>query len=124
MPLGNMTVGIVVEVGNKVKKFRVGDRVYGYLPIRETHTAPEDKVWPAPPELSDEELVCIDPAVVALMAVREGAVRLGERVAIFGLGAIGLMAVQMARLSGAILIIGIGPLENGRRSCAGDKEIN
>ncbi|RLF17469.1 MAG: alcohol dehydrogenase [Thermoprotei archaeon] len=115
MPLGNMTVGIVVEVGSDVKKFKVGDRVYGYLPIRETHTVPEDRVWLAPPELSDEELVCIDPAVVALMAVREGNIRLGERVAIFGLGAIGLMAVQMAKLSGAILVIGIDPLKNRRK---------
>lgn len=114
VPLGNMTVGVVVEVGSEVKRFRVGDRVYGYLPIRETHTVPEDGVEPAPPELSNEELVCIDPAVVALMAVREGHVRLGDRVAVFGLGAIGLMAVQMARLSGATLVVGVDPIRKRR----------
>lgn len=112
--LGNMTVGIVTEVGEEVKDFKIGDRVYGYLPIRETHTVDEGKVKLAPPELSDEDLVCIDPAVVALMAVREGNVRVGDKVAIFGLGAIGLMTIQMARLSGALLVIGVEPIEKRR----------
>ena len=112
MRVGNMTVGVVVEIGVGATRFKVGDRVYGYLPIRETHTIAEDRVEKAPPELSDEELVCIDPAVVALMAVREGHVRLGDKVAVFGLGAIGLMAVQMAKLSGALLVVGAEPLEN------------
>jgi len=113
--LGNMTVGIVTEVGNEVKSFKVGDRVYGYLPIRETHTVDEKQVELAPPELSDEDLVCIDPATVSLMAVREGNVRVGDKVAIFGLGAIGLMTVQMAKLSGARLVIGVEPIEKRRR---------
>ena len=113
--LGSMTVGLVVEVGDQVKKFKVGDRVYGYLPIRETHTVNEGDVSYAPPELSDEEIVCIDPATVALMAVREGHVRLGDKVAIFGLGAIGLMAVQMAKLSGALFVIGIEPIAKRRK---------
>jgi len=115
MRLGNMTVGIVTEVGDEVRNFKVGDRVYGYLPIRETHTVDEKQVKLAPPELSDEDLVCIDPAVVSLMAVREGNVRVGDRVAIFGLGAIGLMAVQMAKISGALSVIGVEPIEKRRR---------
>jgi len=114
MSLGNMTVGIITEVGEKVERFKVGDRVYGYLPVRETHTISEDKVKKAPPELSDEEIVCIDPATVALMAVREGHVRLGDKIAVFGLGAIGLMTVLMAKLSGAILVIGVDPIEKRR----------
>jgi len=115
MLMGNMTVGLIVEVGREVKRFKVGDRVYGYLGLRETHTVPEDEIYPAPPDLSDEELVCIDPMVVALMAIREGNVKLGERVAIFGLGAIGLMATQMARISGSTLIVGVEPFEKRRK---------
>ncbi len=113
--LGNMTVGTVIEVGSQVKRFRVGDRVYGYLPIRETHTVHEKDVNHAPPELSDEEIVCIDPATVALMAVREGHLRLGDSVAVFGLGAVGLMTIQMAKLSGALLVIGVEPIEKRRK---------
>lgn len=77
--LVNMTVGIVEEVSPEVSKIKVGDRVYGYLPIRETHVVSEDQIMLAPEGVSDEELVCVDPATVALMAVREGHVRLGDR---------------------------------------------
>jgi len=115
MHVGNMTVGLVTEVGEGVLRFKVGDRVYGYLPIRETHTVPEERLSPAPPSLGNEELVCIDPAVVALMGVREGNVKLGENVAVFGLGAIGLMAVQLARLSGALTVLGVEPIERRRK---------
>ncbi len=114
MRLGNITVGTVTEVGSEVKKFQLGNRVYGYLPIKETHVSREERVRLAPPELSNENLVCIDPAVVALMAIREGHVRLGDKVAIFGLGAIGLMAVQMAKLLGALTVIGVEPIEKRR----------
>jgi len=118
MRLGNMTVGIVDEVGTQVQKFKTGDRVYGYLPIRETHVVQEDMISPAPPEIGDEDLVCIDPATVALMGIREGRVKLGDTVAIFGLGAIGLLSVQMAKLSGASLVIAIEPIEKRRKLAA------
>lgn len=112
MPLGNMAVGIVEQVGPGVEGLSVGDRVYGYLPIRETHTVAASRVQPAPAALSDESLVCMDPALVALLGVREGRVMLGETVAVFGLGAIGLMSVQLAKLSGAALVIAVEPLAN------------
>lgn len=116
MSLGNMTVGMVTEIGSEVTHLGIGDRAYGYLPIRETHTAPEDAVMKAPTELKDEELVCIDPAVVALMAVRESSLRIGDTVAILGAGAIGLMAVQISNLSGAARIICVEPMEMRRRA--------
>jgi threonine dehydrogenase-like Zn-dependent dehydrogenase len=109
-PLGNTAVGVVAEVGPQVEGLAVGDRVYGYLPIRESHTVAATRLRPAPPEISDEMLVCVDPALVALLGVREGRVKLGEAVAVFGLGAIGLMAVQLAKLAGATLIIAVEPL--------------
>ncbi len=112
MALGNMAVGLVEQVGPGVEGLSVGDRVYGYLSIRETHTVPATRVKLAPAALSDEALVCIDPALVALLGVREGRVMLGETVAVFGLGAIGLMSVQLAKLSGAALIIAVEPLAN------------
>jgi threonine dehydrogenase-like Zn-dependent dehydrogenase len=110
MPLGNMTVGCVEEVGEGVECLSVGDRVYGYLPIRETHTVPAGRVQRAPEGVTDEMLACLDPALVALTGLREGNVRLGETVAVFGMGAIGLMAVSLSRLAGAALIVAVEPL--------------
>jgi threonine dehydrogenase-like Zn-dependent dehydrogenase len=113
LPLGNMAVGIVTEVGPKVTRFRVGDRVFGHLPIRETHTVDEEAVDPVPEGLEAEAVVCLDPAVMAL-AIRDASIRLGDQVAVFGLGAIGLMAVQLARIGGADRVIGVDPIEARR----------
>ena len=112
-PLGNMAVGIVSETGPDASRFRVGDRVFGHLPIRETHTVDQDRVDPLPDGLSPEAAVCLDPVVMAL-AVRDAEIGLGDRVAVFGLGAIGLVAVQLARLAGADRVIAVDPLANRR----------
>lgn len=107
--LGNMAVGVVTEVGTEVTRFRPGDRVFGHLPIRETQTADEARIELLPRGVSPEAAVCLDPAVMA-MAMRDADVRLGDRVAMFGLGAIGLMAAQLARLAGADLVVGVDPI--------------
>ena len=113
-PLGNMAVGVVTEVGPEATRFGVGDRVFGHLSIRETHTVDEGAVDPLPDTLQAESAVCLDPAVMAL-AMRDAEIRLGDHVAVFGLGAIGLMAVQMARLAGADKVIGVDLIEARRK---------
>ncbi len=112
--LGNMSVGVVTEVGNGADVFQVGDRVFGYLPIRETHEVGEGKLVLMPEEMSPEAVVYWDPAEFALGAVRDANVRLGETVALFGLGAIGFMVLQMAKLSGVARVIVVDPLANRR----------
>ena len=112
--LGNMSVGTVTGVGPEVEKFKVGDRVFGHMPIRETHTVPEGRLHPMPEEMTPEQVVYWDPAEFALGAVRDANVRLGEVVALFGLGAIGFMVLQMAKLSGAVQAIAVDPLANRR----------
>jgi len=112
-PLGNMAVGVVEEVGADVTRHRLGDRVFGHFSIRETHTVDETNADPMPPGLSDEAAVSLDPAVMAF-PIRDSAIKLGDRVAVFGLGAIGLFAVQLARLAGADRIIAVDPISNRR----------
>lgn len=111
--LGNMAVGVVAAVGPEASRFRLGDRVFGHFPIRETHTVDETNADPLPEGLSAEAAVCLDPAVMAF-PMRDAGIGLGDRVAIFGLGAIGLMAVQLARLSGAAQVIAVDPLADRR----------
>jgi threonine dehydrogenase-like Zn-dependent dehydrogenase len=112
-PLGNMAVGVVSEVGPEVTRFRVGDRVFGHFPIRETQTVNETDADLLPADLSSEAAVCLDPVVMA-MAMRDGGIKLGDRVAVFGLGAIGLIAVQLAKRAGADWVVAVDPLANRR----------
>jgi len=114
MGLGNMCVGKVIEFSAGVEDFSIGDRVAGYGNLRETHTWRAGSVWRMNDKMTWKDAVCFDPAQFALAAVRDGQVRLGDRVAVFGLGAIGMMAVQMARLAGAIFVAAVDPLANRR----------
>ena len=110
LPLGNMAVGTVVETGPEVTRFRVGDRVFGHYHIRETQTVDEAAADRLPDGLTPEAAVCLDPLVTAL-AIRDAGIKLGDRVAIFGLGAVGLFAVQLAKEAGAHWVVAIDPLE-------------
>jgi len=114
--VGNMVVGRVSECGGDVSLWTIGDRVFGYGPIREEHQA-QESVWHAVGDLSPEDCVCVDPAHVAFVAVRDGNIRIGDHVAVYGLGAIGLMAVQIARAGGARRVFAVDPIAI-RRECA------
>ena len=111
-----MVVGSVTAVGSDVADISPGDRVFGYGPIREEHQLLADS-WRLLGGLSETDAVCSDPAHVAIVAVRDGNVRIGDAVAVFGMGAIGLMTVQIAARSGATTVIAVDPIE-GRRARA------
>lgn len=99
-PLGNMTVGVVEQVGKEVHTVEIGDTVFGWLPVADWHDISPDKVQPLG-ELTSEQALCIDPASFALGGVLDGDIRYREKVLITGLGAIGLLAVQYCKLDGA-----------------------
>jgi len=121
--LGNIAVGIVSETGADVAGVKVGDVVAGYGPLRETQrwawgtTGAYPGVRTLAAGMSWQSAVCLDPATVALGGIRDGQVRVGDRVAVFGLGAIGLMAVQLARVAGASFVAAVDPIA-GRRAVA------
>ncbi len=99
-PLGNMTVGVVEQVGKEVNSVEIGDTVFGWLPVADWHVLSSEKVQPLD-ELTLEQALCIDPASFALGGVLDGNIRYREKVFITGLGAIGLLAVQYCKLHGA-----------------------
>lgn len=115
--LGNMFVGEIVELGLGVKGLSVGQRVAGYGNIRNTHTVKASDVLIMPESMSWKEAVCYDPLQFALGGIRDGHVRVGDAVLISGLGAIGLMAAQAAKLAGASFVAVSDPIE-GRRKVA------
>jgi len=111
---GNQFVGEVVEVGSAVTRYRVGDVVFGMGSFRERHVRPADQVHPLPDGVDWRSAMCWDPAIFALGAVRDGHVRLGDNVACFGCGAIGLMLVQCLRLAGARRVFALDPIARRR----------
>lgn len=112
VPVGNTTVGTVIAAGREVKDLKEGDRVYRYGGFRTVHQGKGFKKLPQ--GLTPEAACCLDPADFALAAVRDGQVRIGERIIVFGMGAIGLFTVQLARLSGAIDVVAVDPVARRR----------
>jgi threonine dehydrogenase-like Zn-dependent dehydrogenase len=58
--------------------------------------------------------VCLDPADFAMGAVRDGHVRVGDAAAVLGMGAIGLMVVQLCKVAGACPVIASEPIASRR----------
>lgn len=78
--------------------------------LRELLSWPAALLHPLPETLSDADGAMLEPLGVALHAVDLGHLRPGMRLGVFGCGPIGLMIVQLARLSGAVQIIATDPL--------------
>jgi len=104
--------GVVVAVGPAVRGFRPGDRVHGEWKHRQTALMPESALYPVASGVDDETMVFSDPARFALAGIHDASIKLGDRVAVFGLGAIGLLAVQMARLDGAAQTFAVDPVQS------------
>jgi 2-desacetyl-2-hydroxyethyl bacteriochlorophyllide A dehydrogenase len=102
---GYSEVGEVVETAPDVTTPACGDIVYGIWGHRSEAVVPgtavRDHVWSADDALS----ACFARVgAIALNAVLASETRLGERVAVFGQGVIGLLATRLATLSGAEVV--------------------
>ena len=113
---GTTGVGTVVEVGAEVTRWSVGDRVFGFMDVRETNVCHQDRLW-ALGDLDPHLALCVEPAYVAFHAVRESQVRYGDSVAVIGLGALGMLAVRLAVQGGAETVFAVDLLP-GRRAWA------
>jgi threonine dehydrogenase-like Zn-dependent dehydrogenase len=123
LPLGNMCVGEVIEVAPDVEIVALGDVVFRNGSFKEEHIWQAAKVCKLPEGVPWQAAVCLDPADFAVGAIRDGNVRLGDAVAVFGMGAIGLIVVQLAKLAGAYPVIAIEPIplrRNAAAACGAD----
>jgi 2-desacetyl-2-hydroxyethyl bacteriochlorophyllide A dehydrogenase len=118
---GYAGVGTVLEVGAGVAEFRPGDRVltmtrhasHWIVEAASAERAAADDaasyVEKLPNGLIDRRATFAILADVALHGVRLAALQLRESVAIYGLGGVGQLIGQFARLSGAFPVVGVDP---------------
>jgi predicted dehydrogenase/threonine dehydrogenase-like Zn-dependent dehydrogenase len=123
--LGYSAAGIVAEVGSKADEFRAGDRVAcagaGYASHAEVIYVPKNLCCKIPEGASLEAACYTTVGAIALQGIRQADPRLGEAVAVIGLGLVGQLTVQLLRASGCrVLGIDIDPLacELARKSGA------
>ncbi len=118
MPLGYSCSGQVIAIGKSVKFFRVGDYVAcagaGFAYHADVITVPENLTIKIRNDhfLKQTSLTTI--GAIALQGVRRAHLQLGEKVCIIGLGLIGQLTVQLAKLAGCF-VIGVDIQENRLR---------
>jgi len=100
---GYSEVGEVVEVATDVTEPAVGDVVYGIWGHRSDAVLPAARlaVQRMPAGVPPIHGVFFRVGAIALNAVLAADVKLGDRLAIYGQGVIGLLATRLATLSGA-----------------------
>lgn len=110
---GYCTSGVVEKVGSEVKNFSVGDRVGCHMLSHCSLGNVEAKyVVKLPEGVPFEKGVFVTLGQIALQGVRKARIELGEKVMVIGQGVIGQLALQLARLNGAMPAIGVDRHEN------------
>ncbi|MCA7994856.1 2,3-butanediol dehydrogenase [Burkholderia cepacia] len=137
LTLGHEFCGTVVEVGEGVTTLNPGDCVavepeyrchqcaycrsgsynlcvsMGFAGLMGDGGMADFAVVPAymlhrlPDGVSLEQAAVMEPAAVALHALRRAELRLGDTCAVFGLGPIGLLLIQLAKLQGATTLVAV-----------------
>lgn len=146
--MGHEFSGQVVEVGEGVENFKVGDRVvcepifacgectackqgkynlcdqmgfYGLAGggggFSEYASIPVEMLHKIPDNVSFEQGALVEPSAVALHAVKQSKLKVGDKAVVFGAGPIGLLVIEALRASGASEIYAV-ELSNERKAKA------
>src|SRR5918997_5213344 len=123
--LGYEMVAEVTEVAPDVTEVQVGDLVHTGAPHQEETVldlaASLRATYPLvrlPTAERPERALFISLAAVALQAVHDAEMKLGDAVSVHGLGAIGLLTVQMCRLEGIQNVFALDPDPERRKLAA------
>ena len=103
---GYSNIGTVVEVGKAVTDSKVGERVASTQGHTSHFIASPNRILKvASTNVPAEEAVFFNLGAIALQGVRKARIELGEATLVLGQGLIGLLAMQLSKLSGAIPLI-------------------
>ena len=146
--LGHELSAEIVELGQDVRRFKVGDRITTnpliycrecpYCRQGTPHLCPTIKskglaedggfaeyvllneygLHELPPTISDDIGALVEPLSVAVHAVKRSRFRIGDTVAVIGAGPIGLLVLQVCRAAGARQTFVVEPMK-ARRELAG-----
>ena len=108
IPLGYSSAGRVIELGANMSGLNIGDRVAcggaGYANHSEINYVPKNLMVKIPDGVDDIDASFVTVGAIALQGVRQTEPKLGERVAVMGLGLLGQLTVQLLKANGCKVI--------------------
>lgn len=108
MALGYSSAGTIVAVGSALQGFKVGDRVAcgggGYAVHAEYAAVPQNLLVKLPDEVDFDSAAFATLGAVAMQGFRLANLQVGERIAIIGLGLLGLLAAAIAKVAGCYVL--------------------
>ncbi|MCB9121226.1 MAG: bi-domain-containing oxidoreductase [Caldilinea sp.] len=108
VPLGYSCSGIVVQVGDGISDFQPGDRVAcagaGLANHAEMVLVPRNLVAKVPEGCDLRSAASVTLGAIAMQGVRRSEPRLGEIIAVVGLGLLGQLTVQLLKAAGCRVI--------------------
>ena len=107
MPLGYSAAGDILEVGPGTEEFQVGDRVacagMGYASHAEMIWVPKNLSVRIPENVDYDSAAFVTLGSIALQGVRVAEAKIGEHVAVVGLGLVGLVTAQILQAAGCVV---------------------
>ena len=104
IPLGYSLAGRVIEVGANISGVNIGDRVAcggaGYANHAEINYVPKNLMVRIPDAVDDIDAAFVTVGAIALQGVRQTEPKLGEKVAVIGLGLLGQLTIQLLKANG------------------------
>jgi predicted dehydrogenase/threonine dehydrogenase-like Zn-dependent dehydrogenase len=126
-PLGYSSAGEVMEVGEGVTEFEVGDKVacagVGYANHAEIIAVPVNLCVKLPEGLDLKDAAYNTLGSISMQGVRQADLRLGETCAVIGLGLLGQIACLMLKASG-VNVIGIDISESAVNLAVENKAVD
>ena len=108
IPLGYSLAGRVIEVGANISGINIGDRVAcggaGYANHAEINYVPKNLMARIPDGVDDIDAAFVTVGAIALQGVRQTDPKLGEKIAVMGLGLLGQLTIQLLKANGCKVI--------------------
>ncbi len=124
--MGYANVSQVVKTGPEVKNLKEGDYIFAQTTHKEYQLLPEDAVNKLPEGINLEHASLTALIEITFNGILDAGLRLKDRVAVFGLGTLGQLLVQMAKRSGA-RVLAVDGLQNRlhlAKKCGADQVID
>ena len=114
-PLGYSLCGVVTDVGRGAEEFKVGQLVSCAGNQHATHAemnwVPTNLCVPVPPGVDSRLASFATVGAIAMHAVRQAEVQLGETACVVGLGLVGQLVVQLLVAAG-VQVVGLEPVHD------------